>query len=111
MDCVLQMGPGGALHVQKVRLLYKTILQLHRGLPVSLQTLGNSYVKDEFKRHKNANPAETAQFMMEWTVSWALMIATKEWIKNFMAQLNPTSGAHDSPRITQNHIIYYIIGP
>lgn len=59
----------GAAHVKKVRFLYKTILRVHRELPVALQTLGNSYLKDEFKRHKNCNQAEAAQFMMEWTVS------------------------------------------
>lgn len=56
-------------HVQRVKLLYKTILKLHRGLPPELQILGNSYAKDEFKRHKNCNTAEAAVFMNEWTVS------------------------------------------
>lgn len=60
---------SGVQHVTKVRLLYKTILRLHQGLPEALQTLGDNYVKDEFKRHKKCNPVETAQFMMEWTVS------------------------------------------
>lgn len=63
----------GPAHIKKVRFLYKTILRLHQELPVALQTLGNSYLKDEFKRHKNCNQAEAAQFMMEWTVS---MIST-----------------------------------
>ncbi|XP_037050957.1 succinate dehydrogenase assembly factor 3, mitochondrial [Bradysia coprophila] len=54
-------------HDQRVRLLYKTILRLHRGLPVELQPLGNSYAKDEFKRHKTCNPAEAQVFLVEWT--------------------------------------------
>lgn len=58
----------GVKHVKNVRMLYKTILQLHQSLPEALKLLGNSYVRDEFKRHKTCNPAESAQFMMEWTV-------------------------------------------
>lgn len=37
-------------HVSKVRILYKTILRLHRGLPTDLQPLGNNYARDEFRR-------------------------------------------------------------
>jgi len=54
-------------HVRKVRLLYKTILRLHRGLPKELQELGQQYVRDEFRRHKNCNPKEAQTFMLEWT--------------------------------------------
>ncbi|CAG2062673.1 unnamed protein product [Timema podura] len=57
-------------HVQRVRLLYKTVLRLHRGLPDELKQLGNIYVREEFKRHKSCNIAEAAAFMNEWTVSW-----------------------------------------
>lgn len=66
----------GVQHVKKVRLLYKTILRLHQDLPEPLQVLGNNYVKDEFKRHKKCNPAETAQFMMEWT-HYAVSVANQ----------------------------------
>lgn len=55
-------------HVQQVRLLYKSILRLHRGLPPELKELGQTYVKDEFRRHKNCNPTEANIFMLEWTV-------------------------------------------
>lgn len=55
-------------HVQRVRMLYKTILHLHRGLPAELQVMGNSYARDEFKRHKSCNIAEASVFMVEWTV-------------------------------------------
>lgn len=80
-------------HVARVRLLYKTILRLHRGkeapirnwfksiewsrlihfiraeigLPAELQPLGNEYVRDEFQRHKKCNEAEANLFMVEWT--------------------------------------------
>lgn len=56
-------------HVPRVRLLYKTILRLHRGLPPELQALGTTYTRDEFRRHKNCNEAEAAVFMSAWTVS------------------------------------------
>ena len=37
-------------HVQRVRILYKTCLRLHRGMPTQMQIIGDAYVKDEFKR-------------------------------------------------------------
>uniref|UniRef100_A0A6M2DPL6 Succinate dehydrogenase assembly factor 3 n=1 Tax=Xenopsylla cheopis TaxID=163159 RepID=A0A6M2DPL6_XENCH len=54
-------------HVARVRMLYKSILKLHRGLPKELQELGDSYAKDEFKRHKKCTPNEAVKFMTEWT--------------------------------------------
>lgn len=32
-----------------------------------MQVLGNSYVRDEFKRHKACNESESKVFMVEWT--------------------------------------------
>ncbi|XP_074111449.1 succinate dehydrogenase assembly factor 3 [Cotesia typhae] len=61
-------------HVQRVRTLYKTILKLHRGLPTEMQSLGTPYVRDEFRRHKNCNEAESYVFMNEWT-EYAITIA------------------------------------
>ncbi|KAL5283315.1 ACN9 family protein [Megaselia abdita] len=54
-------------HPQRVKLLYKTILRLHRGLPCGIRELGDNYTKDEFRRHKNCNPMEASVFMTEWT--------------------------------------------
>lgn len=56
-------------HVQRVRILYKTILRLHRGLPAEVQPLGNNYVRDEFRRHKKCVESEAIIFLHEWTVS------------------------------------------
>ncbi|XP_058057465.1 succinate dehydrogenase assembly factor 3, mitochondrial [Anopheles bellator] len=61
-------------HGRKVRLLYKTLLRLHRGLPEALQELGNNYVKEEFKRHKNCSVAESQLFINEWA-EYALILA------------------------------------
>ena len=58
---MLQLG-----HLRRVRLLYKTILRIHRGLPDELQILGDNY---EFRRHKTANTDQTIAFMEEWAVS------------------------------------------
>jgi len=54
-------------HVSHVRALYKGILRLHRGLPLKLQAIGDQYVKDEFRRHKNVPNQEAEIFMTEWT--------------------------------------------
>ena len=62
-------------HVQRVRLLYKTCLRLHRGLPTQMQILGDAYVKDEFRRHKEADPVQTVTFMEAWAVSFQYGIA------------------------------------
>lgn len=32
-----------------------------------MQPLGNGYVRDEFRRHKNCNETEANIFMIEWT--------------------------------------------
>ncbi|XP_020799706.1 succinate dehydrogenase assembly factor 3, mitochondrial [Drosophila serrata] len=53
-------------HPQRVRLLYKTILRLHRGMPAELRALGDNYVRDEFRRHIKCNPMEAQFFMTEW---------------------------------------------
>ncbi|XP_043257564.1 succinate dehydrogenase assembly factor 3, mitochondrial [Colletes gigas] len=67
-------------HVQRVRMLYKTILRLHRGLPIEIQSLGTTYVRDEFRRHKTCNEAEATIFLNEWT-EYALMLADQLGLK------------------------------
>ncbi|CAH1364357.1 unnamed protein product [Tenebrio molitor] len=61
-------------NVQRVRILYKTILRLHRGLPKELHELGTNYVRDEFKRHKTSNAGEAEVFIKEWT-DYAIALA------------------------------------
>ncbi|XP_070225917.1 succinate dehydrogenase assembly factor 3, mitochondrial isoform X1 [Bos mutus] len=55
-----------ALHVSRVRALYRRILLLHRVLPPDLKDLGDRYVKDEFRRHKTAGSKEAERFLQEW---------------------------------------------
>lgn len=57
---------AASAHVSSVRSLYKRILVLHRFLPIDLRALGDQYVKDEFRRHKNASPEDVKGFMTEW---------------------------------------------
>ncbi|CAO4378806.1 unnamed protein product [Caenorhabditis nigoni] len=47
--------------------LYKSILRLHYGLPAPARLMGDTYVKDEFKRHINAKPEFVKPFITEWT--------------------------------------------
>uniref|UniRef100_A0A8C9EQW2 Succinate dehydrogenase assembly factor 3 n=1 Tax=Pavo cristatus TaxID=9049 RepID=A0A8C9EQW2_PAVCR len=46
--------------------LYRRILLLHRALPPALRELGDRYVKEEFRKHKAAGPAEAQRFLREW---------------------------------------------
>jgi hypothetical protein len=50
-------------HAQRVKILYKSILRLHRGLPSEMQELGTSYMRDEFKRHKNLDIKKDEQII------------------------------------------------
>ncbi|XP_064532923.1 succinate dehydrogenase assembly factor 3, mitochondrial isoform X1 [Pseudopipra pipra] len=56
-------APGAA------RRLFRRILQLHRALPPALRDLGDRYVKEEFRRHRAAGPAEAQRFLREWEAS------------------------------------------
>ena len=48
--------------------LYRKILRLHRQkLPTQKRLLGDSYVKKEFRDHKNAKPEFVNSFAQEWT--------------------------------------------
>ncbi|KAH0951846.1 hypothetical protein HN011_000422 [Eciton burchellii] len=67
-------------HVQRVRILYKTILRLHRGLPIEIQPLGDNYVRDEFRRHKKCVESEAIIFLHEWT-NYALSLAEQLGLK------------------------------
>ncbi len=39
---------------------------MHRHLPAELRLVGNKYLKDEFKRHKDAEIYHVGIFMREW---------------------------------------------
>uniref|UniRef100_A0A6U0S7K8 Succinate dehydrogenase assembly factor 3 n=1 Tax=Eucampia antarctica TaxID=49252 RepID=A0A6U0S7K8_9STRA len=49
--------------------LYRSLLRLHSkcGLSPEMKELGNSYVKSEFREHKNVTqPNQIQQFVKEW---------------------------------------------
>lgn len=47
--------------------LYRRILRLHRAkLPPDMRPLGDSYVTDEFRRHKDAKEEFVSKFLIEW---------------------------------------------
>ncbi|DAZ94753.1 TPA: hypothetical protein N0F65_011569 [Lagenidium giganteum] len=54
-------------HRQEVLRLYRSILTLHKKkLPAHMRVLGDQYVRDEFRRHKEAPQKYVAPFMREW---------------------------------------------
>jgi len=55
-------------HVQRVRILYKSILKLHRGLPNEIKEIGDQYVRDEFKRHKTLKESDDQIKVFMWLV-------------------------------------------
>lgn len=46
--------------------LYKELLRLHRQMPQEMAALGNTYLKAEWKRHKDAPPSFIPNFLAEW---------------------------------------------
>ena len=47
--------------------LYRRILRLHRQkLPFQMKEIGDKYVKEEFRQHKEASPEFVKQFMEQW---------------------------------------------
>jgi len=47
--------------------LYRQLLRSHRKLPVEMRSLGDTYVKSEFKRHKEVtNPVHIIGFLSQW---------------------------------------------
>ncbi|KAI3652531.1 hypothetical protein MP228_001956 [Amoeboaphelidium protococcarum] len=47
--------------------LYAKILRLHLQLPPAMKYLGDQYAKDEFRRHKECDPAFVPPFLNEWS--------------------------------------------
>ncbi|KAH9170661.1 ACN9-domain-containing protein [Lactarius sanguifluus] len=49
--------------------LYRGILRAHRYLPVEMRSLGDDYVKAEFRRHRDVtNPGHIIGFLSQWKV-------------------------------------------
>lgn len=54
--------------------LYRRVLKLHKHLPLTSKALGDQYVKNEFRRHKNANADQITKFIQEWKVCLSVYI-------------------------------------
>jgi len=47
--------------------LYRALLRAHRALPFEMRSLGDNYVKSEFRRHKDVtNPVYIMGFLAQW---------------------------------------------
>lgn len=79
-------------HTSQVRALYKALLKIHRGLPYELQAMGDQYVKDEFRRHKNCTTKEADIFMHEWTkyyVTLAKQLTARKKVQTVGNNMSP----------------------
>lgn len=49
--------------------LYRRILRAHRYLPIEMRSLGDIYVKDEFRKHEGVeNPLQIVGFLTQWKI-------------------------------------------
>ncbi|KAF8442183.1 hypothetical protein L210DRAFT_3398098 [Boletus edulis BED1] len=47
--------------------LYRRLLRAHRRLPIEMRSLGDGYVKGEFRRHREVtNPVHVMGFLTQW---------------------------------------------
>ncbi|RKO98773.1 hypothetical protein CXG81DRAFT_28428 [Caulochytrium protostelioides] len=46
--------------------LYRQIRRCHRMLSPEMSYIGNNYVRDEFRRHRNADPTFVRLFVAQW---------------------------------------------
>ncbi|QLQ78714.1 hypothetical protein HG537_0B00630 [Torulaspora globosa] len=61
--------------------LYRRILREHKNLPVLQRELGDNYVKNEFKLHKNTdNPLHIVGFLASWQ-DYLHLISKGEWLE------------------------------
>ena len=64
-------------------MLYRSILRAHKKhLPLEMKQLGDTYVRAEFRAHKEAKPEHLTSFFQEW--------------ENYLEQINVTARARDS---------------
>ncbi|KAJ5773278.1 hypothetical protein N7457_008174 [Penicillium paradoxum] len=59
--------------------LYRRILRVHRKLEPEMRVLGDSYVKNEFRAHRNVeNPLHIIGFLTEWQL-YAQKVEAEKW--------------------------------
>lgn len=67
--------------------LYRRILRLHKNLPLTSKALGDQYLKDEFRRHKNARTDQIAEFIQEWKIYADMLERQQQQGKDFGGNL------------------------
>jgi len=72
--------------------LYRNILRVHRVLPVDMRSLGDTYVKAEFRRHKEVtNPVHIIGFLSQWKMYLDGIPRSKEDARRWKGKkLDPT---------------------
>lgn len=51
--------------------LFRSLMRLHRAkLPPPMRAVGDRYVRDEFRRHRDATPSMTPEQWTEFTKQW-----------------------------------------
>lgn len=68
--------------------LYRRILKLHKNLPLIPKALGDQYLRDEFRRHKNATQEQITEFIQEWKMYADLLERQQGEGKGFGGQLS-----------------------
>ena len=59
--------PAMASPALRLQLLYKNVLRAHRAhLPAAMRSLGDSYAREEFRRHRGAKEEHLSPFFKEW---------------------------------------------
>ncbi|KAI1797414.1 ACN9-domain-containing protein [Ganoderma leucocontextum] len=73
--------------------LYRRILRAHRNLPREMRSLGDVYVKDEFRRHKETtNKVHIIGFLSQWKMYLDALPAGPDGGKAFCGKpLDPTT--------------------
>ncbi|KAI0787983.1 ACN9-domain-containing protein [Fomes fomentarius] len=73
--------------------LYRRILRAHRSLPYEMRSLGDNYVKDEFRRHhKITNKVYVIGFLSQWKMYLDQLPAGPDGGKAFRGKpLDPTT--------------------
>ncbi|ORZ22222.1 hypothetical protein BCR42DRAFT_405743 [Absidia repens] len=75
--------------------LYRQILRVHRNLPPAMRSMGDDYVKSEFRRHKSIdNPVHIIGFVSQW----------QEYLELLKSQTEPNHGT-DSPAPVEDSLV------
>ncbi|SAL98179.1 hypothetical protein [Absidia glauca] len=73
--------------------LYRQILRVHRNLPPAMRSMGDDYVKSEFRRHKDTdNPVHIIGFISQW----------QDYLELIKTQTAPN---HDSPAPAEDSLV------